>query len=76
MRVGVEDILYLVELKIFGLIFGLISIIFLFVVLVLEHDDFLTKIADLLAAKTGVVHTGRFIIGFDAMGEVVVDGGD
>ena len=71
-RVGVEDILYLFELKVFGLIF----IIFLFVILVLEVDDFLTKIADLLAAKAGVVHTGRFIIGFDAMGEIVVDGGD
>ena len=42
-RVGVEDILYLFELKVFGLIF----IIFLFVILVLEVDDFLTKIADL-----------------------------
>ena len=51
-RVGVEDILDLFELKVFRLIF----IIFLFVILVLEIDNFLTKIADLLAAKTGMVH--------------------
>lgn len=70
-RVGVEKILYLIEFKIFWIIF----LIFLFVVLVLEVNDFLTKIANLWAAEASMVHAGRFIIRFDAMGKFVINGG-